>query len=472
MKLVFQFILFLVILAIIPTTNALSNMTFEQGIAPDTYTRQAFGNNNYGTVTTLIIGTLNNYNSYILFNLSKLGNIGDITQANVTIYDKSSSPNMNINVYFVNDSTQVNYFGETTTTWNNQPCGISKTVLNDSCNSTIISTIDSTSSGLRTFDVTPAANWVSSNFPTGNKALLLVLTNLSDDFTLTDRTFVSKENGTNPAYMSIIYDLQELDIIPPIINILSPTNITYTTKSTWFNVSLNEVGNSCLYSLDNSANISMTNSSGNWNAQNSSMTDGSHSVKFSCSDISGNMNSSMENSYFSIDTYPFFSQYSSNNTVAGLTTKHQVYWSDIIGLSGYIFSFNNGTGSFINDSWIQFLGVGNWSNVTKSINSSIDSTIQWKVYANDTNNNWNITDTYSYITSGSDTCTPPTLNNDWSITDTCSKISNNINIGTGKLTIGNGGLLILNNTNVTAGSFEMLGTGQKVNIFSGKISII
>jgi len=469
MKLVFIFILFLII---IPNSYALSNSTFEQGIAPDTYTRHAFGDNIYGAATTLIIGTFNNYNLYILFNFSKLGNVDNISQANVTIYDKSSLPNMNINVYFVNDSTQVNYFGETTTNWNNQPCGISKTILNNSCNGTIVSTIDNLSTGLRTFDVTSAAQWIVSNFPSGNKALLLVLTNLSDNPIFTDRTFVSKENGTNPAFMSIIYDLEASDVTPPIIYVLSPMNMTYTTKSIWFNVSLNEVGNSCLYSLDNSANISMTNSSGNWNAQNSSMTDGSHSVKFSCSDVSGNMNASMGNIYFSIDTYPFFSQYSSNNTVAGLTTKHQIYWSDIIGLSGYIFSFNNGTGSFINDSWIQFSGVGNWSNVTKSINSSIGSTIQWKVYANDTYNNWNLTDTYSYITSGSDTCTPPAINNDWIVNDTCLKTTTNINIGTSKLTIGTNGLLILNNTNVTAGRFEMLGTGQKVNIFSGKISII
>jgi hypothetical protein len=46
-------------------------------------------------------------------------------------------------------------------------------------------------------------------------------------------------------------------------------------------------------------------------------------------------------------------------------------------------------------------GNGNWSNITKTINSTIGCNVKWCVYANDSSNNWNGTscqDPFSYIT--------------------------------------------------------------------------
>jgi len=43
-------------------------------------------------------------------------------------------------------------------------------------------------------------------------------------------------------------------------------------------------------------------------------------------------------------------------------------------------------------------GTGNWSNVTKTINSTVDCIIRWRVYANDTSNNWNTSSIYNYVT--------------------------------------------------------------------------
>ncbi|MEM7819075.1 MAG: sialidase family protein [Candidatus Aenigmatarchaeota archaeon] len=56
---------------------------------------------------------------------------------------------------------------------------------------------------------------------------------------------------------------------------------------------------------------------------------------------------------------------------------------------------------FINDSWVAFEGspTNAWSNVTKIVNSTVGSLIRWRVYANDTNNNWNVSEIFSYITS-------------------------------------------------------------------------
>jgi parallel beta-helix repeat protein len=106
---------------------------------------------------------------------------------------------------------------------------------------------------------------------------------------------------------------------------------------------------------------------------------------------------------------PTYSLNSTNSTVAGTPIMHSLYWTDDAGLSGYIFSFDNCTGTLVNNSFVSFSGTTNWSNVTKMINSTIGCTIRWCVYANDTSNNWNGTSCitpFSYLTTsaGGSTC--------------------------------------------------------------------
>ena len=63
-----------------------------------------------------------------------------------------------------------------------------------------------------------------------------------------------------------------------------------------------------------------------------------------------------------------------------------------------------------NDTWVEMNGTLNWSNVTKLSSSTIGDIIQWKVYANDTFNNWNISDIYYYTTTNMlPTQTPVTI---------------------------------------------------------------
>jgi parallel beta-helix repeat protein len=92
-----------------------------------------------------------------------------------------------------------------------------------------------------------------------------------------------------------IITLQEEILTGPIgslltINIISPQG-TYPigTTSTNFTISTNLSASWCGYSLDNSANITMTLNSSKTgaNATNSSMTQGSHSVVFYCNDTNG-----------------------------------------------------------------------------------------------------------------------------------------------------------------------------------------
>jgi hypothetical protein len=364
------------------------------------------------------------------------------------------------------------------------------------------------------------------------------------------------------------------DTIPPIITVQSPLNITYTTTSIWANVTLNEAGSWCGRSLDGGANVSLTNSSGNWNNLMTGLSQGSHNVKIYCNDTAGNMNSTIV--YFTVDIQPpQYSLNSTNSTLAGTAVSHNLFWQDNIGLSGYIFSFYNGSGVYrtpasvysfceeappfyanktidgnlttqwesgqshehwivydlgtsaevsklrvytnapssglapcsinaiyvsndpsnfgsslgscsltgtgttwrecsftkksgryikitlnttdidgitcgynqlvgfyefqaytemINDSWVPFTSsmcpspyTACWSNVTKVINSTVGATIKWRVYANDTSNNWNVSETYSYVTTlGADTQAPQYSLNSTNSTLAGKAISHNL----------------------------------------------
>jgi len=101
-------------------------------------------------------------------------------------------------------------------------------------------------------------------------------------------------------------------------------------------------------------------------------------------------------------TPPTYSDNSTNSTLAGTSITHNLKWTDETGLAtsgGYVFSFDNGTGTLVNDSWVAFSSNPDWSNVTKTVNSTVGTTINWRVHANDTSGNWNNSETFSYVTS-------------------------------------------------------------------------
>jgi len=115
-------------------------------------------------------------------------------------------------------------------------------------------------------------------------------------------------------------------------------------------------------------------------------------------DTDGNINKSER--IISFASPPTYSLNSTNSTLAGTNILHSLKWLDETGLSGYIFSFDNGTGTFVNDSWIAFNSNPDWSNVTKYVPSTIGTTIRWCVYANDTTNGWSnsCATPFSYLT--------------------------------------------------------------------------
>jgi len=122
-------------------------------------------------------------------------------------------------------------------------------------------------------------------------------------------------------------------------------------------------------------------------------------------DTSNNWNTSGEYSFVTKEGIsPKYSDNSTNSTAAGRHIEFRLNWTDNIGLDSYIFSLDNCTGSFSNvtESTFPTGGTEDWSNVTQTINLTVDCTIQWKIYANDTSDNWNTSDTYSFITTDVD----------------------------------------------------------------------
>src|SRR3989339_42137 len=113
---------------------------------------------------------------------------------------------------------------------------------------------------------------------------------------------------------------------PPAVIINTPLNTTYGSTVV-FNVTATDSSgiSACVYSLDNALNVSMTNITvSEWNATNSSMTEGSHNVKFYCNDTLGNINGSL-NRTFSINYIPTIISVKINSTTNSSTENIKGY---------------------------------------------------------------------------------------------------------------------------------------------------
>lgn len=93
-----------------------------------------------------------------------------------------------------------------------------------------------------------------------------------------------------------------LDTTPPEITIDSPANRSYNSLWVWANVTLDEDGSWCGYSLDGSGNVSMGNDSMTHFYHNVSggLDEAQHDITFSCNDTVGYMNTTAK-LYFTVD---------------------------------------------------------------------------------------------------------------------------------------------------------------------------
>ncbi len=96
---------------------------------------------------------------------------------------------------------------------------------------------------------------------------------------------------------------------------------------------------------------------------------------------------------------PGFVGNDSNSSFAGENVSFFALFSDDYLLGSYVFSFDNGSGTFVNDSPIAFAQTNNsWANVTKVVNFTVGSVIRWRWWANDSADAGVTTATYSNTT--------------------------------------------------------------------------
>lgn len=206
-----------------------------------------------------------------------------------------------------------------------------------------------------------------------------------------------------------LYSFGEDSFYPKFSN--AQTNITITEGTLNLSIDVQEYnGLSTAYFTINNTNYSFTGNSTEewwdttqwWYLWHCSVNDYYSWTDFYGVDPTGHWNMTSDHNLpinFICDVDP--PKYSANST--NITTidvidsiEHRVYWTDNYNLSGFIFSWN-GTGSWTNDSFIEVEGSGNWSNTSTYINRDQEGAmIGWQVYANDTVNNLNVTDTFLY----------------------------------------------------------------------------
>ena len=94
---------------------------------------------------------------------------------------------------------------------------------------------------------------------------------------------------------------------------------------------------------------------------------------------------------------PFYSNHMSNNTIAGEGVLFSLRVFDDTGLSGFIFSTNN-SGAWVNDSWVPLIGTESDIEVIKNLNPATGLVIGWRVFVNDTDNEWTSSEEYFLTT--------------------------------------------------------------------------
>ncbi len=218
-----------------------------------------------------------------------------------------------------------------------------------------------------------------------------------------DAFIIQDSSGTNVSFIDFDGDLCligqlyenfdsiEEDTTSPVITINKPESegINYPTSSVYFNVTLNEDGDTCLYSLNlGIANKTMTKSgSRDFTGSNLSIADGQYTVNYYCNDTAGNSAYSARG--FGIDTtLPNVIITEPKNITYSITSLEINFSASDSNLDSCWYSNNSG---------ITNASLENCNNVSYTASEG-STTI--KVYANDTAGNENFNNvTFSIGTS-------------------------------------------------------------------------
>ncbi len=99
------------------------------------------------------------------------------------------------------------------------------------------------------------------------------------------------------------------------------------------------------------------------------------------------------------DAPPWFSSNGTNNTTPYYRDTILIYtkWTDDINLSTAILQINS-TGSFVNLTYMDMTGTSMWSNFTLNTSDYMIGSIWWRIIANDSGGNWNVSMSPSLVT--------------------------------------------------------------------------
>lgn len=136
--------------------------------------------------------------------------------------------------------------------------------------------------------------------PNGTTNQFVANDTLADDYYVWN---VTCDDGQGLANPDSNFDVT-IDTSSPAVVIDLPTNTTYTTITSVFNITATDTTgiSACLYTLDGQANITLENIDGDFfNNSNTSMTQGLHHVEYFCNDSADNWNVT-EDIYFTTDS--------------------------------------------------------------------------------------------------------------------------------------------------------------------------
>ncbi|MBI5177024.1 hypothetical protein HY995_02970, partial [Candidatus Micrarchaeota archaeon] len=83
---------------------------------------------------------------------------------------------------------------------------------------------------------------------------------------------------------------------------------------------------------------------------------------------------------------------------AGSESVFSLFWTDNSSLAGFVFEFDNGGGTFANNSFIPITGLGSFANVSKTLTRKSGALVRWREFALDGAGNWNATPVFLFNT--------------------------------------------------------------------------
>ena len=195
--------------------------------------------------------------------------------------------------------------------------------------------------------------------------------------------------------INILAAIQSLDTTPPNITIINPPNNTARTNITFLvNVTADEVLHNATLEI-NSTNFTMSGSGTRWNINISSLINGTYTYKIYANDAFGN-NALSETFTIIMDLIPPYSggnatNFSNSRKNDGV--QFNITWNDTVGLSGFIFSWND-TGLFDNLTLGSLNGASQQLSLNKTITATRGNVVGYKFYVNDSAGNINDTETW------------------------------------------------------------------------------